>query len=670
MPGGEPQLSSTTRLAQNMLFNRERGGRSRQLPVIVLLGPVGSGKTHALNALSRDCGAGVVHAFFDFDRLRAAGQDQREPATVEVLAQLAFWLSRKWRARPSVRFTRFTLGMVAVQTSLDGLTREQAKDKLRNAIDAFARRPRVEEAAKGIIGPLADVMSKTDLVGDSIAETIRTVLPDLVRTLARRRLGRAMRFHSAVDNAEGAAPIDALIKLSTSDTDEMTDWLTDAFLADVRASYLRTAGPDLRNPCACEKPRRHMHNWVLLLDNIDDPTGRRFVSDLLAARERHLRQQPDDHDPLLLVATSGRWERDWERDWRPPWRAEQDGRRARVVPACRSADYEHWLDRRAGERPRSRYYPVLLEPLTIDETAHMLKVTRHDPACELAHRASGGLPTAVRVVAPLVRDPKPVSGARDVLGWNGTSPEPNPWRGRLAEVGLTRRTPGSSPTEMDELISAASFATAPWLVPAEATSVVTHPRLGRILTELRAALWVTAPTAGGATANYAELNPWLAGTLVSALAERTIDRGLPSFVDQFTALLEDPDTTQDRARWAYCQLALGQFGAVVSEFTATFDTEPHLDWTNRLRLVTRAPDNLPRARRAAELYDELVSKHIAGTPPERPPIGNIVTRLVIAKWLTANPFAMPDQKLRDVIADAYSDLRGQSRRPDVGDLRD
>lgn len=663
-------LSSTTRLTQNLLYNRGRGERSRALPVVVLLGPVGAGKTHALKTLSRDCGAGVVHAFFDFDRLHTTGQDQREPATIEVLAQLAFWLSRRWRARPSVRFTRFTLGMVAAQTSLDGLTREQAKEKLRRAIDAFAQRPRITDTANGIIGPLADVISQTDLVGGSVAETIRTVLPDLVRTVARRRLGRAMRFHAGVDDAEGAEPIDALITLSTSDVNETTDWLADAFLADVRASYSRTAGPDLRNPCTCENPasRRHLHNWVLLLDNVDQPTGRRFVSDLLAARERHLRHRPADHDPLLLVTTSGQWDLAWESDWRPPWRAEQERRnRARAVPVCRAASYAHWNDRRDGECSPFPYYPVLLEPLTVDETARMLGVARRDPACELAHRASGGLPTAVKVVAPLVRDPKPAPGARDALG---PSEDPGLWRTRLAEVGVTRRTAGGSPTEMDELISAASFATAPWLVPAEATSVVTHPRLGRILTELRTSLWVIAPSDGGATANYAELNPWLAGTLVSALTERAAGAGLPSFTDQFTALLEDPDTAEDPARRAYCQLALGQVGAVVSAFTASFDTEPHLAWTNRLRLVTRAPDNLPLTRCGVGLYDELVNQHIATTPPQRPPIGNIVTRLVIAKWLTANPFAVPDPTLRDVITDAYQDLRGQSRRPDVGDLHD
>jgi hypothetical protein len=335
------------------------------------------------------------------------------------------------------------------------------------------------------------------------------------------------------------------------------------------------------------------------------------------------------------------------------------------VPACQDGSHQHWLNGQTA--PRSWLYPVLLEPLTVDETARILRVTRHDPVCQLAHRASGGLPAAVEVIAPLVRDPKPAPGVRDAL--SATS-DASHWRTWAAEITGDRRTPDGLPIGTDELVSAAPFATALWLVPAEATSVVTHPRLGRILTELRESLWVFVPPGHGATADYAELHPWLARTLVSALVERGSEQGLPSYLDQFTALLDEPDTAGDPARDAYCRLALGQFGAVVSAFTEGFDTEPHADWTSRLRLVTRAPDNLPLTCSGAELYHRLVDQHISTTPPERPPVGNIVTRLVVAKWLAANPFAMPDPELHDVISQAFHDLRTLSRRPDVGDLHD
>lgn len=665
MPDGEYQLSSTTRIVRELLY-RERSEPPRPLPVLMFVGPVGAGKTHAMRTLSRDCGAGVVHAFFDFERVRVDGLRQRTPTTVEVLAQLAFLLSRRWRARPRVRFTRFTLGMVAVDTPLDGLTREQAEDRMRRAIREFAQRPRIAELANRILDPVTDVMmSHFDLVGDSMADTIKKILPDLVRGAARRRLGHALRFHSGVDNAEGANHVDALIKLSGLDTDAMTDWLVDAFLADVRAGYPRAATVDLRNRCTCENPAtpRHLHNWVLLLDNVDHPAGETFVADLVAARERHLQRRPGDHDPLLLVGTSGRWERKWETSWRPPWQAEPDHRTA--VPVCRAASYQHWSGTVTDARRRSPFYPVLLEPLTIDETAGELGVNRHDPLSQLVHRASGGLPAAVRAIAPLVADAAPVPGARDVLG-----PDPDLWRTRLAEIWRPRPAPDGPPAGVDDLISAASFATAPWLVPADAESIVTHPRLGQLLTELRTSLWVTAPVDGGATADYAQLHPWFAGTLISALTARTDGQGLRSYADLFTDLLEDPDTAGDPVRTAYCALALGRVGVVVSDFTATFDTEPHRGWTSRLRLVTQAPDNLPVDRRGAALYEELVTQHVNTTRPERDPIGNVVTRLVIATWLATNPVAMPDPVLRDVIADSYQALRRLSRRPDVGDLHE
>lgn len=130
MSTGEPHRSSAARLVQRLLWNWV--GRTRQQPVVVLLGPVGAGKSRELQSISEGCGAGVVHARFDFERT--------EPATtVQTLAWVAEDLSRGWMARPSVGFTRFTLGLIAVETSLDGMSREQAKEKLRASIEDFAR---------------------------------------------------------------------------------------------------------------------------------------------------------------------------------------------------------------------------------------------------------------------------------------------------------------------------------------------------------------------------------------------------------------------------------------------------------------------------------------------------------------------------------------------------
>jgi hypothetical protein len=230
----------------------------------------------------------------------------------------------------------------------------------------------------------------------------------------------------------------------------------------------------------------------------------------------------------------------------------------RAVPLCHEANYRHWADQ-ASEAPRSSYYPVLLEPLTIDETAHILEISQRAPECILAQRATGGLPAAVHLFKGLLRDRQFRPGARDVLGSaDPARPDVDLWYERLARLRLTRHLPDIG---IDEFVSAAPFATAPWLLPHNATSLISQPHVGRILTELRTALWGTVPKHKGVTPNYSELHPWLARTLVSALARRDAVSHHSSYADQFEALLNDPDTLGDPARTGYCQLALGRIRA-------------------------------------------------------------------------------------------------------------
>ncbi|MGH3719239.1 MAG: hypothetical protein ACRDRI_10480 [Pseudonocardiaceae bacterium] len=654
MSVGQPHLSSVL-LTQRLLWN---GEPSRPQPVVVLLGPVGSGKSTALKSISGACGAEVVHALVDFPH-----DAPTPPTTVETLAHVAFDLSRTWKARPGAHFTRFTLGLIATQTSLEGHSREQAKDTLRVSIEAFTRNRRADRVVADLVDTLVDSAKNASVLPALPAEIIKKVLPRLISTVTRQPVSRAKQWHASFPEAEGATPLDALVSLSRARPTEITNWLTAAFLADIRESHPRMATLDHLNRCSCPHPHaRHQHNWVLLLDNIHHTSGARFVTDLLAARERHLRRDPDQHDALLIIATSGRWDSRWEAGWRAPWQSPLDNPgRARAVPLCREANYGHWATQ-ASEAPRPPYYPVLLEPLAIDETAHILAISQHAPECILVQRATGGLPAAVHLLKDLLRDRQVRPGARDVLG----SADParsgaDPWRERLTAMRLVQYL---QDVGIDEFISAAPFATAPWLLPHNATSLISQPHVGRILTELRIALWTAAPKYGTVTANYAELHPWIARTLVGALA-----RNGTTYQDQFEALLNDPDTFDEPVRKAYCQLALGRISEVVDAFETSFDQGPHQDWINRIELVTRAPDNQPLNHSCGELYDMLVNTTIGEAPLGRSPAGNAITRLITARWLAANPFAMPDPAQRTLIARAYErELVPLSRRPDVAAL--
>ena len=78
-------------------------------------------------------------------------------------------------------------------------------------------------------------------------------------------------------------------------------------------------------------------------------------------------------------------------------------------------------------------------------------------------------------------------------------------------------------------------------------------------------------------------------------------------------------------------------------------------------LATRAPDNMPVDRDCAELYQELVDADVHHEPDNRSPIRNVIARLIAASWLSRNPFVVPDQAQRDIVATAWN---WHQRRPD------
>lgn len=662
----ESRLSSTTLLARRLLWNRAPHERPAAQPVVVLLGPAGAGKTTALRSISGDCGSAVVHASLDFDHPVPV-------TTIDALTWLADALSQRWTARRPARFTRFTLGLLAIQAPLDGLTRDAARERLRDLIREFTRNPRADRIAAQV-RVLAEAARTANILTAPVAETITAVLPPLIRTIGRKPVGKAQRWHSDIPEAEGASPLDALVSLNRRAHEQpevVTAWLTAAFLADIRDNHEPMAKPELDTPCDCAAPHRagpHYHNWVLLLDNIDHPGGTEFISDLCNARERHLAHHPGVHDALVVIATSGRWNTDWQADWRPPWTSEpRDPDGLRTVPRCRDASRQHWTGHPPPEHPPPQCYPVLLEPLRIDETARILGTTQFSRECVLVQRATGGLPRAVHDLVPSLHHRTLPPGGRDALLPAGPAPgAPEAWHARVRALRLTKHLPDFG---VAEFVTAAPFATAPWLVPAEATSLVSRPQVGQILTELRTALWVIAPDHNGGTEDHCELHPWIARNLISALAARCTTPDTDSYESQFQALLDDPDTQHDPVRTAYCQLALGHISDVISFFEASFNRCPHQQWVDRLRLVTRAPDSRALDRDCAALYQELVTTDTRNNPQGRSPVGNIVTQLVVARWLAANPFATPDPDLKPIIEKAYvPGLLAWNRRPDVAAL--
>lgn len=646
-------MTSATRMARRLRWSQAVGGNSRPQPVVVLLGPVGSGKSSTLNSMQVDCGSAVVHAKVDFEP-----SENRPTSTVETLAQIAGQMSgRKWPARGVPRFARFTLGLIAAQTRLNPGDRVRSRENLQSLIGDFARNPDMEREGLAA-GPLA-------------AE-----LPGLVRALGRRPLKGVKPGDVDIPGAEDYTLLDALVSLNQqvhADPRSMTSWLTAAFLADVREDHVRMAKPDPGSRCHCDvRDRRHLHNWVLLLDNIDHGVGEEFLEDLQDAREHQLRVNPKSHDALLVIASSGRWNHDWGEDWRPVWIPEPgDRQRARTVVSCDRASYEHWLgEQDADAAPPPRYYPVLMEPLAVRETARILETTEMDVRCRFVQQATGGLPAAVNLLAPVVRGQKLEPGARDTIsrldgpGRKGESA----WLERLEKLRLTRHV---QDIDIREFVTAAPYATAPWLMPADAAEEHLPRQVGRIITELRTALWVTVQGDDRGGPGRTKLHPWVARMLTSALAARP-GSDANGYLPRFRAFLASMPSTNaedkplsDVTREMYCHLALDHFDDVVDHFKEKFDVEPHQSWIDRLSLVASAPGYHSLTKDSEDVFRELTGGRrerqrdgrqdpsAQAVVVDERAIENIVVRLVAAERLASDPFAVPDPRLKDRIVNIY-----------------
>ncbi len=211
----------------------------------------------------------------------------------------------------------------------------------------------------------------------------------------------------------------------------------------------------------------------------------------------------------------------------------------------------------------------------------MLGTSLADPKAEFAYRATGGLPLAVDQLKAVLQERVVEHGARDLLGpGEASDPASDLWHRRLKALKLVDHLPELS---IDDFVTAAPFATAPWLIPASAMSRSSQPNIGRILTELRTALWVTA-RAEGDMAGHVTLHQWIAANLVSALADRRPSGGCLPYDDQFGALIDDVDGSKHPVHLAYCQLALGNVDTVITRFEEEFDKIPHEEWVSLLAL--------------------------------------------------------------------------------------
>ncbi|GLZ43360.1 hypothetical protein [Actinokineospora sp. NBRC 105648] len=661
----------------------------RPEPIVALLGPPGSGRGAALEALSRVCGGTVVHANIDFGQTGPDGAAV-EPDPVTATALIAFELMRGWRnLRGDPTFHRVGLCLLALNERLDA-DRGAARRQIEALIDQYARGTREGRATAAIEQTvvtsveLAAALTEvgTQEVVDVVRERAKPVIGALLRPIAKRGLRKAFRWHSRNPTAEEAGLVDSLIALSRTERTQAAGRLIEALLADIEDN---AAAKPIRSTCACLVPddvRAHEHSWVLLVDNADTESGQAFLTELGEARTR--RAEHGDVDPLLVVCAADRWRTEWNHWWAPPAQAGPPTGEQRRVPLFAEATHALWAEHDAardhrGDDPVAWWYPVWLgslSPTAVSEVVAPLAARARDTELGgFTFHLAAGHPLAVREIgAARAADGSAGPEWRTGLWTRATGGAP--WWEAMARRSLRGVVPLDERPwhELPAVVVAAAYLADPWRF-ADSRLPTGFPALAAALAELREHLWIstygpesrlTALTRGSP---LPALHPWLARCLLAGLATETAagpdDGPVAAWPLLFGALrAEFGPASADRE--LFYQLALGEFTEVSAALAGRFDTVDHREWIATLEDVTSAPCGL-LATTAGDPCHRLLLDRL---PARRTVTEVTVAKLVAALWLHRDPMAGGPRRWYREIREGFTHLHHNSTRIDVSGLQE
>ncbi|MER7012480.1 hypothetical protein ABT324_13760 [Saccharopolyspora sp. NPDC000359] len=601
MVGGLAGRSGVVEDLVGSCVRRGSGAAERaNLPVVVLVGPRGSGKTAALDDVQERCADRVPCAHADLERV------VKPPRA--IVTELAFNLSRKFDGQPRIRFRQLWLCLLVKGAQLNPENREKALAQVRESLAADAEfSDRTHNTVNGVVETIAQ------------AGVVPAWSPLVASTLLRG--GEAVRWRHRLRRASGlrdATPQrspnlqDVLVDIGVADSGLMDEVFCAAFLADLREAYRGRGGS------------RRKANCVALLDNVDSASGTQLLDLLLDIRQRH-RQEPD---PLVVVATSRQWQARWGR---------QDSART-----PEQARFDDWVAHREADRGAdSWWYPVELRDLT---PAEVVEAGRFGGStAPYVHALTRGHPWGMRQVGAALGEQASGLAMRTFLE-HRTTDEPS-----FAERAREYLLQDFDLVQRDVLVS---LSAAPNLELATRAEV----RLGQaddagVLHEIRKRMWAGLDGAGRLA-----LHPWLRRLLLHELAARPDDH------EERWVVVHDRHRQHHRQHGntplaLYHALALGDLGAVVAHLQRQFDqigTEADVaPWLARLELITEAPNRLRTDREPREQVEELARVVV--------PAEADLARLVAAKWLMSDPLGDPGRTLRGVVRSEFEQLARQAR---------
>lgn len=616
-------------------------------PILVVEGFRGTGKTALLSVLADLLDQGVPYAQLDLETNQHASVPQ-------VLSALAFDLSRKCPRYGALQFPRFIAGQRVMQLELE---RERAQARLQ--VEHELKRKRgVEDTREDVL--LAAATGVVDILGRLFGSPVkppdswvRLVLKELLKRLpgqgidlwayqdwyGHRDLGlRNDSLDVLVDlNRRAANAKDIDSKDPDSKDEDNQRWIDEllwaAFLADLRAEFGRRRA-------AVERWR----NCVVLLDNADTKLARRFLHQLVRARQERAVGEQDQADPLTVVATS----------------------RGELLADVPDTDQADVTDTDLGDAPgtgRSRpwWLRYRLPDLTENEVGRAvtdlaLSWGNNQRLTRVVYQLTGGHPASTR----LVLDAIPTSAAPKGIDLHVILGPP---RGEASaqhpltpEGQMLGRLLGdlATPTLQHLETCAAARDRERALELADQYDLLVSGQVGYEQV-LKRILWPKERSAG----------PILLRRLLRRRLARRPPEVLPSWKDVYGRLRDTCQATDqakgDEAGELYYALAEGDLGFVTERLHHLL-TETQFDsiaWAELLGSVTEAPrrdrcgqapiDEVGTLVRSAELEESLIS----------------MGRLIAALWIAADPFTDSRRHFLhlQIAADYSSVAQLCSRRP-------
>lgn len=611
------------RLVREFAARPDSGGvpSSRPAPILVFTGSRGSGKTAVLAQLAERLDQRIPHARVDVEATRHLSVPQR-------LAALTFELNRKCGQYGRLSFPRFVTGQLVLAQDLDS-NDTLARRQLVQTLESYRNIDRLREFFSAVLADIAAVHQLPDNTVGYVPDLIVKGMTS-VRWGRRVVLGWGQDWYGHRDRELGRDPFAELVHLNRKahepDADEdVHEVLWSALLADLREEFRRGRRAE-------ERPI----NCVVLLDNVDNPSGRALLSGLMLARSRMRRADPEYGDPLTVVATS--------RNARPTWAITT----LDAVPTVEEASSAHYETRRHREPD---WYPVRLRELTRDEISDLVPSGRAHAGSSrdiatTVHRLTRGHPASTELLLDALDGD--AADPRDLRSLLAVAPRPDSLT--VEQRILDRFLPGVSDNVLEDLVTCAAVRTLDEALELNAPGTMLISAPGGERDEVYARqLWRFGERAGEATDTPAALPPVLRRLLLRRLAARNSDH--PACWDRVYRWFR---INSDEVNALHHALALGEVEDVTRWLAGRLRECDIAEWRDMLGTITSAPNRLDHGTEPLQHVQEL-SKRVRA---EGDPVVAPLAWLVLGRWLEHDPLVRSDQRahLLTSIAVAYEEI--------------